>query len=199
MVYKLINRRPDYWQIDRSETYHFFICLYSLQADKIMLVLYNAQFFRGISQLSDSVLSCDIIAILRDIIIMNALQQSIQEAIHHQGSSQKANKAYLEFIKANLMMPIESFSDEKLPAPLYFQQGNETYLPVFSDKAVMEKWADDIKDKILLLTLSGVDLLKGIGDEVSICLDIGSDTYKLFNSSEVARMRSMVIKIFASP
>lgn len=127
---------------------------------------------------------------------MNALQQAIRQAIFHQGRNQEANKAYLEFIKANFMMPIESFSDDESPAPLYFQEGDITYLPVFSDKLVMDKWAEDIKDNILLLTLSGVDLLKGVGDDVHICLDIGSDTYKLFNPSELARMRSMVIKIF---
>ena len=129
---------------------------------------------------------------------MNALQQAIQEAIEHQGRNQEANKAYLEFIKANFMMPIESFSDEQTPAPLYFQEGNETYLPVFSDKEIMDNWAESIKENILLLTLSGVDLLKGVGEDVNICLDIGSNTYKIFNPSEIARMRSMVIKLFGA-
>lgn len=129
---------------------------------------------------------------------MNALQKAIQDALHHKGRSQEANKAYLEFIKANFMMPIEAFSDKESPAPLYFQQGNETFLPVFSDKNLMDKWAEAIKDKILLLTLSGVDLLKGVGDDVHICLDIGSETHKIFNPSEIARMRSMVIKIFGA-
>ncbi|WP_367607515.1 SseB family protein [Legionella sp. W05-934-2] len=129
---------------------------------------------------------------------MNALQQAIQQALHQEGRSQEANKAYLEFIKANFFMPIESFSDEQSPVPLYFQQGNETYLPVFTDKLLMGKWAEEVKEKILLLTLTGVDLLKGVGEDVHICLDIGSDTYKLFNPSEIARMRSMVIKIFGA-
>ena len=57
-------------------------------------------------------------------------------------------------------------------------------------------WAQDISDSIQLLQLSGVDLLKGIGDDVFVCLDIGTEFYKEFNPSEIARMRSMVLKLF---
>ena len=60
-----------------------------------------------------------------------------------------------------------------------------------------DKWASDISDKIQLLKLSGVDLLKGIGDDVTVCLNIGSSIYKTFLPAEIARMRSMVLKFFS--
>jgi hypothetical protein len=60
----------------------------------------------------------------------------------------------------------------------------------------LDAWAKDISEKINLLKLSGVDLLKGIGDEVTICLNIGSDIYKEFNPAEIARMKSLILKFF---
>lgn len=62
--------------------------------------------------------------------------------------------------------------------------------------AHLDQWATEISDRIKLLKLSGVDLLKGIGDDVTVCLDIGARTYKEFNPAELARMRSMVLKLF---
>lgn len=128
----------------------------------------------------------------------NALQKAIQAAIQAEGNSEEANKAYLEFIKANFLMPVEAFSDQSNPIPLYFQQNGEAFLPVFTERAILDEWAQDIKERIMLLTLSGVDLLKGVGEHVHICLDIGRESYKVFNPSELARMRSMVIKLFGS-
>ena len=38
---------------------------------------------------------------------MNALELAIDDAIKSSGEQTKANKAYLEFLKANLIIPIE--------------------------------------------------------------------------------------------
>ena len=59
-----------------------------------------------------------------------------------------------------------------------------------------KEWALSIEEKIQLLKLSGVDLLKGIGENVYVSLNIGTDSYKEFNPAELARMRSMILKIF---
>ena len=59
-----------------------------------------------------------------------------------------------------------------------------------------DAWAAGIGDSIQLLKLTGVDLLKGIGEEVIVSLNIGSALYKEFNPAELARMRSMVLKLF---
>lgn len=127
---------------------------------------------------------------------MNALNQAIQEALESFGSNKEANKAYLEFIKANFIIPLENSSDEEEPVVLFLKENDQIFLPVFTEMKFLNQWAGDIKDQIKLLKLSGVDLLKGIGDEVIVCLDIGSPTFKEFNPAELARMRSMVLKLF---
>lgn len=128
--------------------------------------------------------------------IMNALELAIQEAFNHPEEPPITNKVYLEFIKANFIVPIERTSAEDAPEVLFFQENNQLFLPVFTEMAHLDQWATEISDRIKLLKLSGVDLLKGIGDDVTVCLDIGARTYKEFNPAELARMRSMVLKLF---
>lgn len=128
--------------------------------------------------------------------MLNDVEKAVSAALHSQGENQQANKAYLEFIKANFIIPIEKNSSADNPQVLFLQENNAVFLPVFSDMHYLEFWGQSIQDEVDLLHLSGVDLLKGIGEEVIVCLNPGSEIYKEFNPSELARMRSMVLKIF---
>ena len=119
---------------------------------------------------------------------MNTLSHAIKEAIVRSGNLTEANKAYLEFIKANFIIPIEVNSDHESPEVLFLQDEQHCFLPVFTEMAYFDAWAYEISDKIKLLKLSGVDLLKGIGENVTVCLDIGCEHYKEFNPAETARM-----------
>lgn len=130
------------------------------------------------------------------IFMVNALNHAIQNALNSTGSTKEANKAYLEFIKANFIIPVEKSSEGELPKVLFLQEGSDIFLPVFTEMVYLNAWASEIATEINLLKLSGVDLLKGVGEQVTICLNIGSDIYKEFNPSEVARMRSLILKFF---
>ncbi len=127
---------------------------------------------------------------------MNELEKAVEQALITEGSNKEANKAYLEFIKANFIIPVEKGSAEDEPRVLYLQENNQVFLPVFSSMEYFDRWATDVADEIQLLKLSGVDLLKGMGEHVVVSLNIGSQFYKEFNSAELARMRSMVLKFF---
>lgn len=127
---------------------------------------------------------------------MNALNLAIKDALDANGNAKEANKAYLEFIKANFIVPVEQNSEDDQPKVLFFQEQEHTFLPAFTEMHYLDAWAGDIANKIKLLKLSGVDLLKGLGENVTVCLNIGSEIYKEFNPSETARMRSMVLKLF---
>lgn len=129
---------------------------------------------------------------------LSDLEVAMLAAIKAQGATKEANKAYLEFIKANFIIPIEKNNPNDKPIVLYLIENNQSFLPVFTNMNYLDDWVKDIKENIQLLKLSGVDLLKGIGEDVSLCLDIGSPHYKIFNPGEIARMRSMVIKFFSS-
>ena len=125
---------------------------------------------------------------------MNAPELPIQQALSTGGSTQEANKAYLEFIKANFIIPVELNESLDRPKVLYLEDKDHVFLPVFTSILYFDRWADAIKNDIQLLKLSGVDLLKGIGEHVLVSLNIGSPSYKEFNPQELARMMSMVLK-----
>lgn len=127
---------------------------------------------------------------------MNALELAVRAAIDAEGERNKANKAYLEFIKANFIVPIERNTPETGAQVLFLEEADEIFLPVFSSEFYLDAWVEPVKAKIDILKLSGVDLLKGIGENVTVALNIGSDCYKLFNPAEIDRMRGMVLKIF---
>lgn len=129
---------------------------------------------------------------------MNELELAVKHALDSSGGNKEANKAYLEFIKANFIIPIDKNSQLDNPEVLFFEENGQLFLPVFTDMAYLDHWAKEISDAINLLKLSGVDLLKGIGDNVIVCLNIGSAIYKEFNAAEIARMKSMVLKLFKS-
>lgn len=127
---------------------------------------------------------------------MNALEKAIEHAILEKGENKAANKAYLEFIKANFIIPIEKNSASNEPEVLYLTDNDKTFLPVFSSQKYLDNWCAQISDKINILKLSGVDFLKGVGDEIIVALNPGSEIYKEFNPAEITRMRSMIMKIF---
>ena len=109
---------------------------------------------------------------------MNDLELAIKQALDAAGNSKEANKAYLEFIKANFIIPIDKNSAADQPEVLYIESNGGFLLPVFTNMDYFAHWADEISDAIQLLKLSGVDLLKGIGEQVTVCLNIGSPIYK---------------------
>ncbi|MCA0403261.1 MAG: SseB family protein [Proteobacteria bacterium] len=127
---------------------------------------------------------------------MNSLELAIQNALQSEGENKASNKAYLEFIKANFIIPIDKNSAADAPEVLFLSENGHVFLPVFTEMNFFDDWAKEISDSIHILRLSGVDLLKGIGEEVIVCLNIGSSIYKEFNPAELARMRSMVLKLF---
>ncbi len=130
------------------------------------------------------------------MITMNALNQAIKNAFANGNDNQAINKAYLEFIKANFIIPIEHSEAEEDPRVLFLVEDEKVYLPVFTEMVHLDNWAKEINQEIKLLKLSAVDLLKGLGEEVIVCLDIGSEYYKQFEPAETARMKSMILKLF---
>jgi len=128
---------------------------------------------------------------------MSTLAKTIQQAIAEKGENKKTNdKAYLEFIKGNFIIPIEKNEPSDAPKVLFLEEDKQCFLPVFDDTSLFDQWVEDIKHDIDLLKVSGVDLLKSLGDNVIVCFNIGSASYKEFHPQEIARMKGIIVKIF---
>lgn len=129
---------------------------------------------------------------------MNALEYAIKEAYESQGHTKAINKVHLEFLKGNYMVPIEKDSSISEPQVLYLSDNGNNFLPVFNEQSYLDKWAEEIKDEIDLLHLTGVDLLKGLETNVFVCLNLGSENYKEFHPSELSKLKNIVAKFFNS-
>ncbi len=55
----------------------------------------------------------------------------------------------------------------------------------FTDISYVHDWGVDILNEIEPLHIKGFNLLTGIGEQVTICLNIGSSIYKEFSHEEI--------------
>ena len=126
---------------------------------------------------------------------MNEFELALRNAFTQAGDNPLANRAYLEFIKAQLLLPIHKREDDVIQV-LFLNEKEGTFLPVFSNEIFFEAWGHAIKDKIKVLNISGLNLLKGVGAGVTIAMNIGSELYKEFNPDEIERIKLMAVKLF---
>ncbi|MDP3560111.1 MAG: SseB family protein [Legionellaceae bacterium] len=127
---------------------------------------------------------------------MSTLEHAVAYALQHPDDSRAIDKAYLEFIKANFMIPIHAHSAEDAPEVLYLEENGIQYLPAFTNTDTLDVWAKDIAKQIKILRLTGVNLLKGVGEHVAVCLNLGDSASKIFHPEEIARMKSLIIKFW---
>lgn len=123
-----------------------------------------------------------------------SLEDAITKAIAEEGQEGAATKAYFTFLKSSLFLPIEKDSGEE-PRVLFLEEEGHIFLPVFSQKEFLIHWAADSLAQIDMYELSGVELLSGLGDDVTVALNPGAPTYKEFNPEEILKLKTMVAKI----
>lgn len=128
--------------------------------------------------------------------IPEQLEQAIINAISSDGEQSQATQAYFAFLKSELHLPIEKSEHEDAePRVLFLEQDQLIFLPIFSQPEYLINWAADQIEQIDRFTLTGVELLKGLGDNVTLALNPGLDSYKEFNPDEIAKLKTMILKI----
>jgi hypothetical protein len=127
----------------------------------------------------------------------DCLEECVQDALNDPENVSKAKKVHALFLRETLILPVERKESDSTdePIPLYLTNGEARFLPVFSTMSHYQSWAKDEADKISLLHLTGSDLVKGIGEAVYICFDIGQSHYKEFSPEEIKRLQSIVSKL----
>ncbi|MDQ5884800.1 MAG: hypothetical protein QG556_1140 [Pseudomonadota bacterium] len=122
------------------------------------------------------------------------LEDAIAKAIAEEGQQTVANQAYFSFLKSSLLMPIEKGSGEE-PRVLFLDSNDHVFLPVFSQKSFLIDWAADSIKQIDIYELSCMELLAGLGEQVTVALNPGTSIYKEFNPDEILKLKTMVSKI----
>lgn len=124
----------------------------------------------------------------------NPLEELIEDAIRSNGDQTKVNQAYFGFLKSILLLPIEQGSDED-PKVLFLHEDEQIVLTVFSQQKYLSAWASDEIHKISVYELKGSELISGLGDNVTMALNPGTSSYKLFNPEEILQLKTIVSKM----
>ena len=125
---------------------------------------------------------------------MKNIDEVIAEVYQGQAQQKQISDAHLALIKGQFIIPTEKTEGEA--RVLFLSEGEQRFLPVFSEDHYYQQWVQEIKDSSDFIKVTGSELFKGLGANVYLCLNIGSPNYKEFCPQEIARLKSIVIKLF---
>lgn len=137
--------------------------------------------------------------------IVTELDQLIANAFASQGNQDDANKVYTAFLRTQLFIPIRkdpdghvaiaSDTDEEPFVPLFAQFEDKIFMLVFDSAERLETWAGDERGNMAYVQITGSALVRGIGNEVYLGLNIGTTYYKEFVPEEIQRLKTIVAKL----
>ena len=126
---------------------------------------------------------------------MTELDTKIAAAYASHGEQEKVNKVYTAFFRSDLWLPIQPLENAEEPfIPLHYTEGDHHFIPVFDTYEKFSTWAGE-KMPLAYAELTGFELLRGVGEHIYLCLNIGTDFYKEFSPDEITRLKVMVLKV----
>ncbi len=126
---------------------------------------------------------------------MTELDTKIAVAYASLGEQEKVNRVYTAFFRSDLWMPINKLEGAEEPfIPLYFVEADHYFIPVFDTYERFLNWSTEVAI-IDFVELTGLELLRGVGGSVYLCLNIGTEYYKEFSPDEINRLKVMVAKL----
>jgi hypothetical protein len=126
---------------------------------------------------------------------MNETEQAILSALTNPEDSNQVNHAYFKFLKSQVYLPCEPNGDPNDPRVLFLEEEEQIFLPVFSEEDYLKEWAGEDQDKIASFMVTGVELILGLGEKVTLAYNPGQSSYKEFNPEEIIKLKTMVAKI----
>jgi hypothetical protein len=134
---------------------------------------------------------------------MTELDQVIAAAFASEGKQEDVNKVYLALLRAVLFLPVQKIDPQAIQAdidadpfkPLFAKIDDNYFILAFDTVDRLTAWAGDQMDHINYVEISGHDVVKGINDQVFLCLNYGTDFYKEFTPDEVKRLKTIVSRI----
>ena len=125
---------------------------------------------------------------------MKNIDEVIAQVYEGQAQQKHISDAHLALIKGQFILPIQKTEGEA--KVLFLSEGEQRFLPAFSEENYYRQWSQEIRDTSDFITVTGSELFKGLGANVYLCLNIGSPNYKEFCPQEIARLKSIVMKLF---
>jgi hypothetical protein len=130
---------------------------------------------------------------------MTDLDELIKTAYASEGRQEDVNKVYLAFIRSLLFVPVEKnspdVSAEEPFRPLFANFDGKYFMLAFDTTERLAEWAGEHAEAIEYVEISGRDVIAGVGEEVYLCLNLGTDFYKEFSPDEIRRIKTIVARI----
>ncbi|MES2217445.1 MAG: SseB family protein [Pseudomonadota bacterium] len=130
---------------------------------------------------------------------MTELDKVIQTAYATTGRQEDVNKVYLALLRSLLFVPVEKNSvivnEEEPFRPLFANIEGNYFMLVFDSNERLAEWAGEHYDAMQYVEISGRDVISGVGEQVFVGLNAGTEFYKEFSPDEVKRLKTIVARI----
>lgn len=131
---------------------------------------------------------------------MSEFDQLIAAAFESGGKQEQVNKVYLGLLKTRFYLPVRkqdpaAVNEEEPFIPLYTQQDDHYLMPIFSTLERLQTWAGDYMEQMEYVELVGWDVVRGLGEQVYLCVNFGTPFYKEFAPDEVKRLKLIVQRL----
>jgi len=133
--------------------------------------------------------------------MITELDQVIAAAYASEGKKEDVNKVYLALLRSPVFVPVEKvahdavLNEEEPFRPLFAKVEDNYFMVIFDTLERLTAWADVELGKLDYVELNGKDVVAGIGENVFLCVNIGSPYYKEFSPDEVKRLKTVVSRI----
>jgi hypothetical protein len=122
------------------------------------------------------------------------LDTTIEKALENEGKN--ANAVYAMMLRTFYFVPVtEKKDDEFMPFFIHDEALGISFIFAFDAEEKLENFFAEIDESLETVKIQGYELIKGIGEETYLSLNILSPYYKEFSSEEVLRLKQMVHKI----
>lgn len=132
---------------------------------------------------------------------MTELDKLIATAFASQGKQEDVNKVYLALLRTTVFVPVEkrienvTAEDEEPFRPLFANIDQKIFMIAFDTLERLTTWAGSELTQIDYVELLGKDLIAGIGEQVFLSFNVGTEFYKEFSPEEVQRLKMIVSRI----
>lgn len=137
---------------------------------------------------------------------MTELDLAISAAFASEGKQEDVNKVYLALLRTPVFVPVEKMAvveaggDAETEAgepfkPLFAKVDEKYFMLIFDSLERLEVWAGEDFATIGYVQISGLDVVRGINEDVFLCLNVGTEFYKEFSPEEVMRLKMVAARI----
>jgi len=129
---------------------------------------------------------------------MTELDQVIAEAFARQGEQSSVNQVHLLFLKSTLFLPVDKEpvpTDEEPFRPLFAEFEQRIFMLVFDTLDRFTDWAGEQVGQLAYVEITGRDIIAGVGEDVYLVLNAGTEYCKEFSPDEIKYLKKIVTRI----